>query len=305
MSRPRTLFLTQALPNLLLALGVLLLPASLSAQPLVLAQVSERPKKDYAELRPMASYVADRLGEFGFDGVEVKLFRSADELIEAVRAGEVHWVTETPYTTARLVQETGSQALVKKWKNGQRQYQTLIYTRDDSGIRELHDLVGRRFAFEHPYSFSSYYLPKRILERAGLALTPLESSGDTPPDGGVGYLFSRNEKNNALWVDKAIVAAGALNDGDWNNPDRVPPSVRQRLRIIYRSPFYPRAFETVTPALSADAAHRLKQLLLDLDHASHGALMSRYENTEAFAPIEPSDLQLLHDMVVDTGGTTR
>ncbi|GGC10101.1 hypothetical protein GCM10011352_40700 [Marinobacterium zhoushanense] len=303
MSRLLTFLLTQAVQYLTLA--TLLLSASVSAQPLVLAQISERPKKDYAELRPMASYIADQLSEFGFDGAEVRLFRTADELIAAIRAGEVHWVTETPYTTARLVQETGSRALVKKWKNGQRQYQTLIYTREGSGIKELADLVNRQIAFEHPYSFSSYYLPKRILERSGFTLSPLHKATELPPSGTIGYLFSRNEKNNALWVDKAIVAAGALNDGDWNNPDRVPPTIRQRLRIIYRSPFYPRAFETATPALPPDAAQRLQQLLLTLDRASHSALLERYEHTEAFAPIEPTDLQLLHDMVVDTGGAKR
>lgn len=287
------------LGHLATLLGVLLTTAQLRAQPLVVAQISDRPKQDYAHLRPMARYAAEQLTEFGFDSAEVRLYRNIDDLILAVRSGEVHWVSETPYTAARLMDETGSLPLVKKLKNGQREYQTLIYAHQDSNVKELEDLIDHSIAFEHPFSFTGYYLPKRILESGGYTLTSLESPEESPPKGQVGYLFSRNEKNNALWVDKGIVSAGVLNDGDWENPERVPPRLRKRLRVIYRSSYYPRAFEVVTPALSLQAAEQLQRILLTLDRPTHGALLDRYENTEKFAPIQPEDLQLLAEIAAD------
>ncbi|MBR9886034.1 MAG: phosphate/phosphite/phosphonate ABC transporter substrate-binding protein, partial [Oceanospirillales bacterium] len=177
----------------------------------------------------------------------------------------------------------------------------LIYTRQESEVRKIEDLVGQSIAFEHPYSFSSYYLPKHVLERSGLTLVPLEGSSSMPSRHQVGYVFSRNEKNNALWVDKGIVTAGALNDGDWNNPERVPPNLRKRLKIIYRSEFYPRAFEVATNALSPEAATALQSLLLSLHRPEHEALLDRYEKTEAFAAVQPEDLALLTEMVINAG----
>ncbi|WP_432697086.1 phosphate/phosphite/phosphonate ABC transporter substrate-binding protein [Marinobacterium sp. YM272] len=241
----------------------------------------------------MARYMAGRLEQYGFTGAQVHLYGTVDELVEAVRRGEVHWISETPYTAARLIRETGSQALVTKWKNHQPQYQSLIYTLADSGIDELNDLVGKRIAFEHPASFSSYFLPRQILERQGLSLVKLEHTNDPVPPGQVGYLFSRNEKNNALWVAKGIAAAGALNNGDWENRARVPARIQAKLQVIHRSEFYPRAFEIATPALSEAAASALRDELLAMSENSHADLLARYEQTGGFSALNPKDHEFL------------
>jgi phosphonate transport system substrate-binding protein len=289
----------------LLLTGTGLLSGTVQAQTLVIAQVSDRPKKDFKQLRPMAQHIAAQLAEFGFDRAEVQLYRSADDLIAAARSGQVHWISETPYTAARLVREANCRALAQKWKNGQPRYQTLIYTRSDAPIHTLSDLVGQRIAFEHPDSFSSYYLPRRLLEQAGLTLSALEHASDPVPPGTVGYLFSRNEKNNALWVDKGLVAAGALNDGDWEADTRVPTAIRARLRVLHRSDYYPRAFELVTPAMPAAAAEKMQQLLLAMNSTSHPALLARYENTEAFATVSDDDRRFLSSLTAldDTAHT--
>ncbi|TCK03520.1 phosphate/phosphite/phosphonate ABC transporter substrate-binding protein [Marinobacterium mangrovicola] len=286
---------------IVLPVNGVVLPATAGAEPLVLAQVSDRPKKDFKQLLPMARYMADRLQAYGFNGAQVQLYDSAEALIGAVRQGEVHWISETPYTSARLMQETASTPLAKKWKNGQQQYQTMIFTLKRREILSLQDLVGQRIAFEHPDSFSSYFLPRRILENAGLSLVELERPEDPVPEGQVGYLFSRNEKNNALWVDKEIVAAGTLNNGDWLNPDRVMPEMHERFHVIHRSAFYPRAFELATPALSPEAALALREELLALSQENHAGLLARYEQTEQFSPLELQDLNFLQELT-DTGG---
>ncbi|SEG83898.1 phosphonate transport system substrate-binding protein [Marinobacterium lutimaris] len=278
-------------------LTLTILPGAATAETLILGQVSDRPKKDFKQLLPMARFMADRLQQYGFDNARVQLYDSADALIKAVKQGEVHWISETPYTSARLLQETGSRPLVKKWKNGQRQYQTLIFTLKQRDIRSLQELVGQRIAFEHPDSFSSYLLPRRILENNGLSLVELERPEDPVPEGKVGYLFSRNEKNNALWVDKQIVAAGALNNGDWQDPSRVTPGMQEHFRVIHRSDFYPRAFELATPALAADAAEALQQELLALDQDKYAGLLARYENSKGFSPVDEQDLSFLKALI--------
>lgn len=280
----------------MICLSSLLISSHLAAETLVLAQLSDRPKKDFKQLRPMAKYVAKQLAHVGITRAEVRLFSELDELVDAVKRGEVHWVTETPYSAAVLVHEAQAIPLLMKWKSRQQRYQTLIYTHKDSGLKSLEDLVGKRIAFEHNNSFSSYYLPRLILERDDLSLHPIDGPGSATDAKRVNYLFSRNEKNNLLWVHKRLVEAGALNDGDWQNPGRVPDALKNDLRIIYRSAPYPRALELVSPTFSAERAAALKSLLLSMTPDSHGKLLSRYEKTGGFEALNDGVPSLLAEI---------
>lgn len=273
----------------------LLLSLPLAAQTLVLAHISDRPKKDFRQLRPMVQFMAQELADQGFSRGEVRLFPDYEQLSAAVRAGEVHWVTETPLTAARLVQAGLATPLLRKWKRGQRSYQSLIYVRADSDIQSLQQLRGKTIALEHRNSFSSYLLPLMALQASGLALVPLDKPGQEPDADHVGYLFSRNEKNNILWVDKGIATAGSVNDGDWSTPGRLPDGLTDRMRIIHRSKAYPRAFELVTSALPEATAQVLAQRLSTLDKREP-ALMQRYEQTSRFEAVSAQDLTLLRQL---------
>jgi phosphonate transport system substrate-binding protein len=278
-----------------LLLGLLLsVPAQ--SRVLVLGQVSERPDKDYAQLRPMVEHAAAQLSGLGVSSGEVRLYAEAEDLVTAMRRGEVDWVTETAFTAARLVHEAGARPLLRKWKRGQRDYQSIIYTRADSPVRNLHDLVGQTIAFEHVDSFSSYFLPRRLLEQQGLQLRPLENVQQTAEPGLVSYIFSRTEQNNALWVHKGLSVAGSLNNNDWDNPARVPLGLRADLRIIYRSASYPRALELVSAGLEPALALALQDLLLGMVPETFPELLARYEQTTGFEPILPDDMQLLTDI---------
>lgn len=288
----------RSLRNLIrmICLSTLLITSHVAAETLVLAQLSDRPKKDFKQLRPMAKHVAKHLGHVGITRAEVRLFSELDELVEAVKNGDVHWVTETPYSAAVLVHEADAVPLVMKWKSRQQRYQTLIYTHKDSGLKSLGDLSGKRIAFEHNNSFSSYYLPRLILEKQGQSLNQINGLNAERDSSKVNYLFSRNEKNNLLWVHKKLVEAGALNDGDWHNPGRVPDALKSELRIIYRSEPYPRALELVSGKLSAERAAALKDLLLSMTPDSHGKLLSRYEKTSGFEALNDDVPKLLTEI---------
>nr|WP_067286770.1 phosphate/phosphite/phosphonate ABC transporter substrate-binding protein [Marinobacterium profundum] len=266
------------------------------ARVLVLGQVSEKPGKDYEQLRPMAEYAALQLAPLGITSAEVRLYPQAADLAAAMRRGEVDWVSETPYTAARLVHEAGARLLLRKWKNGQRDYQAIIYTRADSPVYSLADLVGRTITFEHADSFSSYYLPRQLLENQGMALSPMLDMHQSPVPGRVNYIFSRNERNNAHWVHKSLIVAGALNNNDWENPARVPAALRDELRIIFRSASYPRALELVSATLEPELMTALQYLLQRMTPESAPDVLARYEHTTGFEPILPDDMQLLNDI---------
>ncbi|GAA0701082.1 phosphate/phosphite/phosphonate ABC transporter substrate-binding protein [Marinobacterium maritimum] len=284
---------------MLLAWCLLLTGGSVSAKTLVLAQISDRPKKDFRQLRPMAEHIVEALAPFGYDSASVKIYPDLSQLETAIRKGQVHWITETPLSAARLYQHQLATPIARKWKRGQHTYQSLIYVPADSPVQSLQDLTGRVIAFEHPNSFSSYFLPLTALHQHGLATSPLETPRQTVPADKVGYAFSRNERNNLLWVDKGIAAAGALNDGDWTTPGRLPAELLQKMRIIHRSAPYPRAFEMVTPNLEPGAREALTQALLAMHPEQDKSLLQRYEQTSRITRLEADDLQLLQSLEVE------
>lgn len=283
---------------LLLACGLLFTGVAANAKTLVLAQISDRPKKDYRQLRPMAEHIVQSLAAYGYDRAAVMVYPDLPHLEAAIRSGQVHWVTETPLSAARLYQHRLAMPIARKWKRNQDAYQSLIYVPADSPIQNLQDLAGKLIAFEHADSFSSYFLPLTALHQAGLPTLALESPLQPVPGDKVGYAFSRNERNNLLWVDKGIAAAGVLNDGDWNTPGRLPGELLDRMRIIHRSASYPRAFELATVNLEPEARQALTQALVTLDPQRHGTLLQRYEQSSRLTPVSDDDLQLLQSLEI-------
>lgn len=261
------------------------LAAPMSAQTLIIAQITERPKKDFKELRPMVNFMAQKLSNLGIDRGEVRLFSNIEDLISAVKRGEVHWITETSFTAARLINESNARLIATKWKQNQRNYSSIIFTRKGNQIKSVKDLVGKVIAFESPESFSSYFVPRRYLESQGLKMQHLKSVRDSPDPDKVGFVFSLNEKNNALWVDKGLVVAGVLNNGDWNNEARVPPTIKSSLAIIYRSQLYPRALEIIGPGLDDKIAEALKTQLLEMNNLEDKSVLYRYEKSTGFSEI--------------------
>lgn len=281
---------------MLVLVGGLLFSTVTIAQTLVLAQVTERPKKDFKELRPMVTYMAEQLSSVGITKGEVRLFSDVEELIKAVKEGKVHWITETSYTAARLIHEANAKLIVAKWKKGQKNYSSIIYTSAKSDIKDVSQLAGKTIAFENPESFSSYFIPRLYLESQGLSLEYQSNVRMSPNPLSVGYVFSNNEKNNVLWVDKHLVAAGVVNDGDWSNEQRVPLSIKQDLRVLYQSKPYPRAFEIVGPGLDSKIAEALRIKLLAMNDGADKDILFRYEKSTGFSPITPANYQQLSDV---------
>lgn len=270
------------------------------ASTLVIAQLSERPKKDYKELRPMVTYMAAQLSSVGVTSGEVRLFRDIEKLIAAINRGEIHWVTETAKSAAIIVNRTSSNVLLSKWKNKQKSYSSLMYTRQDSDIKSIDQLIGRVIALENEDSFSSTFLPRLLIEERGLVLQQLDDIRSRPDKDKVGYVYSRNEKNNILWTAKGLVDAGVVNDGDWVNENRLPVKLKQQLRVFHRSEKFPRAFEITTFALPKTVSALLKQKLLAMNESNARDVLLRYENSTGFSELPSNYRQRLDEIYAQT-----
>lgn len=254
---------------------------------LVIGCVTNNPKYNYGRMQGIAEYVLDHMRDLGIDAVEVFTVDTDDKMLRLLRDGRVDWVSATPFSAVRYVDEAQGELLLAKSQGGRSWYHSVFVTRRDSGIDTLQDLVGRTVAFEKPDSTSAFFLPVNLLRDAGIPTVELRSLGASPPPDAVGYVFSGEEANSTLWVHKGLVAATAFGDGDWESNYIVPQAVRGDLKVFARSHRVPRRLEIVKSSLDPVIKARLQNTLLaapaDPDAA---AALEQYFHTTGFREID-------------------
>lgn len=297
--------------HLVLLLVFLLLPCSTTAAPdpedtrhktLIIGRVSSKPKKHIKNLQPIVDYAAARLQDCGITQSKVVFAKNNAQMIEYLRQGKVDWVTETPFSAALFEQAGHSQITLLRWKKGVARYSTLFFTRKDSQVNKLTDLVGRKIAFEDPGSTSAFFLPVSTLLDQGLTVQQLESPRATVDTENVGYIFARGEMNISSWVYLKLVDAGVMSNRDWDEEDRAQPKMRESLRVFYQTANVPRAVELFRTGLDERLQSKLKKILLGMHHDPDGAAaLKAYKKTtkfEALTPETTADLDKLRELSV-------
>jgi phosphonate transport system substrate-binding protein len=254
---------------------------------LVLGRISDDPKAHYEQLKPLLDYVVPRMAGVGIREGRILMARDAQQMASYLRRGRVDWVTETAGMAMLLDQRAGAKPLLITERNGVSAYSTVFFARKDSGIESLDDLRGRSVAFQNTASTSAYFVPAIELLDRGLPLEILLSPKDRPGNGSVGYLFARSELNISTWVHKRLVDAGVMSNLDWNSPQRIPLPYRRDLKIIHRTPEYPRALEMVRGDMNPRIQARLREVLIEAskDPDAREALLQFFKTTR-FLPID-------------------
>lgn len=261
---------------------------------LVLGRISDDPKTHYEQLKPLLDYVVPRMADVGIREGRVLMARDAQQMASYLRRGQVDWVTETAGTAMLLEQKGNAQPLLLTERDGVSRYRTVFFVRHDSGLKDLEDLRGRSVAFQNNASTSAYFLPAIELLHRKLSLSLLLSPMDKPTDKTVGYVFARSELNIGAWVHKRLVDAGTMNDIDWNNPAKVPPSFRKDLEVIHITEPVPRALEMVRGDLDPKIQARLREVLIEAagDPRAREALQYFFRTTR-FMPIDGETRRVL------------
>ena len=250
----------------------------------VLGTISDHPQQDYKHFQPMADYLARHLRHYGYERGELLLASSAEQLMQAMLNQRVDYVTETIFMAVRLLDDASARPLLKRWKKGVPEYHSLIFTRAGSGITDLRQLRGRALAFESRSSSSGFFVPAAALLHEGLSLQSLSTPTSLVAAGRVGYYFSGGELATAGLVSDGTLAAGAVSNLDWGNPEVFSPRLKRQLRIIQRSRSYPRAVEMVRSGLPISVREAIAARLLQV-HRVPGAkrVLDAYQDTSKFS----------------------
>lgn len=254
---------------------------------LVMAAISDNPRGIHEAMQPMADYMAGKLAPIGIESVEVMVVASHEQMVLLLHEKKVDWITETAYSAVLLQRRGGAETLVRRWKQGVPDYQSVVFARKSGDVQTLDDLVNRRIAFQHRGSTTGYFVVASALKSAGYRLQQLGSVYEQPAAGQLGYVFSGAEYNSAIWVHKGIVDAGVISSLDWQQESILPETIREDVSVIYTSPPIPRALELVRGDLNPIVKAAMKQALLTahLDPEASMALAA-YQGTSKFDALD-------------------
>lgn len=125
----------------------------------------------YRKLTPILDALGDDLEKRLHAPVDIHLsiFRSYDEGIDALVKGQIDFARVGPasYITAKE-REAAIQLIAMEQENGQKRFKGVIVVREESSLKKLADLKGKRFAFGDPNSTIGRYLSQAELVKAGI-----------------------------------------------------------------------------------------------------------------------------------------
>jgi len=145
---------------------------------------------------PLAEYLGQQLGR----PVQVRVGSNYEEHISFVGQDAVDIAYIGPAAYVAVVERFGPKPILARMQTKGKPYLSgVIFVRQDSDIRQLADLRGKRFAFGDPQSTMGSLMPRYVLREAGISLQDL---------GHVSHVFSHD--NVVLGVLAGDFDAGAV-----------------------------------------------------------------------------------------------
>jgi len=269
-----------------------LLPAVALADPhvLVLGCVSDDPKSDYEQLKPLLDYIVPRMADVGIREGRVLMARDMQQMGSYLRRGRVDWVTGSVTTGLQLQARARAVPLLVTERNGLSHDRTVFFARRDSAITSLRDLRGHSIAFRDTASPGAYFVPAMQLLQQDMSLQRLLSPMDHADGRSVGFVIGGSELNVVTWVSHGLVDAGAMGQARFDDASTTPTAVREGFRVIGTSAAYPLALEVSRADLDARVRAKLRELLVHAaaDPDAREALL-QFSATTRFLPIDAAD----------------
>jgi len=269
------LFLLNATP--VLAADTAPLPLVLAVHPYLSSN------EIFQRFTPLATY----LGKVTGRQVVIRIGRNYDEHIEAIGTDSVDIAFIGPAPYAIMVSKYGQKPLLARIApNGKPVLDGVIITRQDSPLRSVDDLRGKRFAFGDVDSTMATLVPQYFMLKAGLPKTALAS-----------YEHLSSHKNVAFGVLTGDYDAGAVKG-------EVFEEFKSRgLRILATLPTVPEHLFITRSGMPPEQIQVLRKALLTLKNEPDGlAIMQAiHKDMTEMSPVANEDYQDLRSMLTLLG----
>lgn len=246
---------------------------------LVIGDISDDPAEVIEGTQPLADYLAAQLADMGITGGQVRVVRTTDEMIALLQSGEVDIYFDSTYPATLISDATGAHIILRRWRFGVDEYQSVIFASKASGITRLEDLPGQMMAMDAPYSTSGFMLPAVLMTERGLALAGKSTYDEPVNPGEVGFVFSYDDENTLQWVLSGLVAAGVTDDYRFDTA--FPREAVNQLVELARTEFTPRQVVMVRAGLEPPLVEAIKRALIGMEETESGqAALKLFQTTQ-------------------------
>jgi phosphate/phosphite/phosphonate ABC transporter binding protein len=214
-------------------------------------------------------------------GREFKLVipRDFEDFVRLVKAGTVHFAYQNPYVYARLAARVPMRALVTTVSASERDaadaFRGVIITRDDSPIREVRALAGKKVLIVSRLSAGGYLSQRLFLEQEGIDV-----------DRDLLLEEAKRQESVILGVYRGEAAAGFVREAALEElKDEID---MRRIRVLARATSLPQWPLAVRGKVDPALAGSVKRILLGLA----GSDLLRAAKIERFRAARPREFEL-------------
>lgn len=273
---------------------------------ITIGDISDDPDEVITSMLPFANYLAGHLAAFGYVCGRVIVPDTVDEMIELIRNEEVDIYLDSMYPATLVSNATGARPILRRWRNCDPDYYSVIFTTTDSGITAVEDLPGHMIAMDRSYSTSGFALPAVYLLDRGLNLVVKDSYDEPVAANEVGIYFSLDDKNTLNLVLEGKASAGATDDYFFGKWEQEAPGTLVKLA---ETQSMPRQAVLVRPGLGRDLQDAIKEELANahltpvgrsiLDQA---AQTCKFDDTPNGIEAAFEQMQVMHSKIEEIPG---
>ena len=253
-------------------------------EPLTLAVHPYLPVKEIVtRFTPLADYLGKEIGR----PVSVRVGRDYDEHIVHVGKDRADIAFMGPASYVTMVAKYGKKPLLARLEtDGNPLFRGYFIVRQDSPLKSLADLKGKRMAFGDRDSTMSHLVPQYMLEKAGVPLDKLAE-----------YKFLGSHNNVVLAVLSGDFDAGAVKDEVFDK------YAKQGLRALVDTPYYSDHVFVTRSTLAPGTIQALRSAMLRLKDTPGGReiLEAIKPHTTALVPAVDTDYDNLRQVLKALG----
>jgi phosphonate transport system substrate-binding protein len=229
---------------------------------IALGEISDDPDEVISESQVLADFLAGHLAAFGIQCGKVKVANNVKEMVKAINAGEVDIYFDSMFPATLVSDATGAKPILRRWRNCDPEYYSVIATTTGSDIRSIADLPGHMVAMDRPDSTSGMVLPAAYLLEHGLKLAVKNTYDEPVAADEVGIHFSYDDQNTRNLLMAGKVSAGATDDYSFHKWESLSPG---KLVVLAETEPALRQAVLLRPTLDRGLQSAIKQILRQAD----------------------------------------
>lgn len=227
-------------------------------------------------------------------GMKVEGFIASNYVgvVEALGTGTVDFALIPPFAYMLANKKHGSEALLSTLdKHGENGYYSVLIVKADSGINDVKDLAGKKFAFVDPSSTSGYIFPAVILKDNGL---DIEKDIQAQFSGG-------HDKSIQLLINGDVDAIGTY-ERAINKYLKEFPNLDKQLKVLIKSDLIPGVTLTVSPKVDKETKEKIVKAFTEVGNSEEGkAILSDLFGIHGFQTANPESYQVIAEKLEKMG----